>query len=40
MQGTLSRTLTFGVSLLAPVTNEEVAKTDTSFLAYGAWDIG
>ena len=40
MQGTLSRTLTFGASLLAPVTDEEVAKTDTSFLACGAQGIG
>ena len=36
MQETLSKTLTFEASLLAPVTDKEVAKTDTSFLAYGA----
>ena len=35
MQETLSKTLTFGASLLAPVTNEEVAKTDTSFWLAG-----
>ena len=40
MQGTLSRTLTFEASLLAPVTNEEVAKTDTSFLTCEAQGIG
>ena len=33
MQGVLSRTFTFGASLLAPVTDREIAKTDTSFLA-------
>ena len=33
MQETLSRTLTFEASLLTPVINGEVAKTDTSFLA-------
>ena len=36
MQKILFETLTFGVSLLALVTDEEVAKTDTSFLACGA----
>ena len=36
MQGTLSRTLTFEASVLAPITDEKVAKTNTSFLAYEA----
>ena len=36
MQETLSKTLTFGASLLAPVTDKEVAETNTSFLALGA----
>ena len=36
MQETLSRTLTFKASLLAPVTNKEVAETDTSFVAFEA----
>ena len=35
MQETRSKTLTFWASLV-PVTNVEVAKTNTSFLAYGA----
>ena len=35
MQGTLSKTLIFGASLLAPVTDKEIAKTDTSFLLVG-----
>ena len=35
MQGTLSGTLIFGASLQAPVTDNEIAKTDTSFLACG-----
>ena len=34
MQETRSKTLTFR-AFLAPVTNVEVAKTDTSFLACG-----
>ena len=33
MQGILFRTFTFKASVLAPVTNKEFAKTDTSFLA-------
>ena len=40
MQGALSKTLIFKASPLAPVTNEKVAKTDTNFLAYRAWNIG
>ena len=40
MQRTLSRTFNFGASLLVSVTDKEVAKTDTSFLAYGAQGIG
>ena len=36
MQETLSRTLTFEASVLAPVADEEVGKTNTSFLAYKA----
>ena len=40
MQGALSRSLTFEAFVLAPVTNKELAKTDTSFLAYGAKGIG
>ena len=40
MQETLSKTLIFGAFLLVPVTNEEVAKTDTSFLTCEAQGIG
>ena len=40
MQGILSGAHTFRAFLLALVTDMEVAKTDTSFLAYGAWCIG
>ena len=36
MQETLSRTLMFEASIITLITEEEVAKTDTSFLAYGA----
>ena len=39
MQETQSRALTFGV-FLASVTNIEVVKTNTSFLACGAWYTG
>ena len=38
MQGTQSKT-TSGASLLAPVTDTEFAKTDTSFLALEVLDI-
>ena len=36
MQEIRSRTLTFWASL-ALVTNVKIAKTDTSFVAYGTW---
>ena len=36
MQGSRSKILIFGASL-APVTDVEIAKTDISFLACGAW---
>ena len=36
MQGSLFEALIFGASLPAPVTDKEVAKTNTSFLAYRA----
>ena len=39
MLGTLSKTFTFRAFLLAPVTDKEVAETDTSFLACGAQAI-
>ena len=39
MQEILSRTLIFKAFVLAPVTNKEIAKIDTGFLAYGAQDI-
>ena len=38
MQGTWSSIITFWASLVAPVTNAEVAKTNTSFLALEAPD--
>ena len=39
MQGTLFGTLTFNASLLAPIIDKELAKTDTSFLACKAQGI-
>ena len=39
MHGTQSRTITFWAFLLALVTDAEVTKTNTSFLALEALDI-